>query len=161
MNQKYVDRFMSRIEVAPDGCWIWQSTINNQGYGVIAFEGKARKAHRFAHEVFIGPIPEGFDVDHLCRVRSCANPEHLEAVTHRENVLRGVGRAAQGARQETCVKGHPFDSTTVRPNGRGQRVCRTCNNERNRAYYHRQKLARLTSGGDATAAVSTSGQVAA
>lgn len=82
-------RFWSKVDVRPDGCWWWTGAIGASGYPHIKVDGKKQRAHRIAYELFAGPVPDGFDVDHLCGVRKCVNPSHLEAVTHRENVLRG------------------------------------------------------------------------
>lgn len=83
-------------------------------------------AHRYAYEHFIGPIPEGLQVDHLCRVRNCVNPDHLEAVTCRENVLRGDGVAAANARATHCPQGHAYDEANTYTWTNGGRHCRAC-----------------------------------
>lgn len=100
------------------GCWIWTGAQNGQGYGVMQLDGSARRVHRLSYEWFVGPIAEGLVLDHLCRVRSCANPDHLEPVTTQENSARG-----QAARTE-CSNGHTYtdDNTTWRL----IRVCKTC-----------------------------------
>ena len=73
-----------------NGCWIWQGGLNFKGYGTMRLKGYGRSAHRNSYEAFKGSIPEGHQIDHLCRVRSCVNPDHLEAVEPRENTLRGL-----------------------------------------------------------------------
>ena len=81
---------LNRIKVNPDtGCWEWTLKLTERGYARCCRRGEKSRAHRLAYETFIGPIPEGLQVDHLCHVRHCCNPEHLEAVTNRENVMRG------------------------------------------------------------------------
>lgn len=115
-------------DYAPDlgPCWLWLAA-KNKGYGCFGVTGKMVLAHRYAYELAIGPIPSGLTIDHLCRTPSCVNPAHLEPVTHRENVLRGVGPTAQQARKTHCLPGgHPLsgDNLYLRPNGK--RECRTC-----------------------------------
>ncbi|MDP9224875.1 MAG: HNH endonuclease [Actinomycetota bacterium] len=96
-------------------------------------------AHRVAYELLVGPIPEGLTLDHLCRNTSCVNPQHLEPVTVRENVLRGMGWGAKNKRKTHCHRGHPFDAkNTLRIPG-GTRKCRTCANQASREYRLRKK----------------------
>ncbi len=83
-------------------------------------------AHRAAYELYVGPIPEGLTIDHLCRNTLCVNPAHLEAVTMRENILRGTGPSAQAARKTHCLRGHPFDDGNTLFRATGKRVCRAC-----------------------------------
>jgi hypothetical protein len=84
-------RFWDKVQDRPkgEGCWLWEGAINSQGYGNFWDGVRFVKAHRFAYECLIGEIPEGLTIDHLCRVRHCVNPSHLEPVTMRENFLRG------------------------------------------------------------------------
>ena len=81
-------RFWSKVKKSR-GCWLWQGAINTNGYGNFHNKGRTVKAHRFAYEICVGEIPKGLTIDHLCRVRHCVNPSHLEPVTMRENFLRG------------------------------------------------------------------------
>jgi transcriptional regulator with XRE-family HTH domain len=83
------ERLAAKTEVDANGCWIWLGRINGFGYGEIKCGERRLKAHRVSYEHHVGPIPEGLDLDHLCRVRPCVNPEHLEPVTRSENVRRG------------------------------------------------------------------------
>ena len=127
-------RFTAAIEKLPDapGCWLWTKAVRPDGYGVFgAAPGRIVYAHRFSYELHRGPIPAGMVLDHLCRVRSCVNPAHLEAVTDRVNILRGVGMTAINARRTHCPQGHPLDGVTRRYTGRQthQRYCRRCNRE--------------------------------
>lgn len=121
-------------------CWLWTGAPDSLGYGRVKVNGRSLMAHRVAWEFLRGPIPNGFTLDHLCRVRHCVNPDHLEPVTLRENILRGTGVAALHAHQQTCVHGHPFtpDNCYCGPHGR-ERQCRTCNNARSRVYRQRNK----------------------
>ncbi|HUR18862.1 MAG TPA: HNH endonuclease signature motif containing protein [Acidimicrobiales bacterium] len=109
---------------AADECWIWKRSAR-AGYGQFTWSGGSL-AHRFAYEQFVGLIPEGLHLDHLCRTPLCVNPAHLEPVTCRENTLRGIGPSARFAKATHCVHGHPFDekNTRWRP-GKG-RSCREC-----------------------------------
>ena len=116
------------------GCWNWTASTR-QGYGQIwtpSRPGPRRilQAHRAMYELANGPIPDGLDLDHLCRNTLCVNPEHLEPVTRRENVLRGEGLSAQNARKTRCALGH-----RLRRMGDGRRRCPTCAAAR-AAMYH-------------------------
>lgn len=115
-----------------DTCWLWIGSVNSTtGYGRISRgAGKHIPAHRAAYELARGPIPEGLVIDHLCRVRHCVNPSHLEPVTPRENTLRGVGITAQNARADHCKRGHRLNEANIFMQ-RGQRLCRTCYDARN------------------------------
>lgn len=93
-----IDRFLAHVDQAgPGGCWLWTGFLDRQGYGRCADVYGDRRAHRAAHLLFIGPIPEGLDVDHICGVPACVNPDHLEAVTRKENLRRGRVRAGTAA----------------------------------------------------------------
>jgi hypothetical protein len=112
------------------GCWEWTAHRNGSGYGVIGLPSrKTGSAHRVAYELIHGPIPDGLDLDHLCRVRHCINPAHLEPVTRRENSLRGNGPGIVIARGDQCSAGHPYTEINTRVRG-GKRFCRTCDRAR-------------------------------
>lgn len=106
------------------GCWEWvgAKSINRNGmaYGNLVVSGRARRAHRWMYESVYGSIPQGLVLDHLCRNTICVNPAHLEAVTNKENLLRGVGAPAQNARKSRCKRGHEF---TRLPKQRGCLEC--------------------------------------
>lgn len=135
-----LDRFLRRVD--KDGpvpthaphlgqCWMWTGVLNPGGYGDFSVGRKHVGAHRTAYEQFVGRIPDGLHLDHLCRNRACCNPAHLEPVTAGENVLRGVGFAAQKAMQTHCINGHEFTRENTMPRkGRGGRECRQCKRDR-------------------------------
>lgn len=110
-------------------CWLWTGSIS-QGYGKF-WDQKHFRAHRWSYEKFVGPIPEGLILDHLCRNPRCVNPSHLEPVTTKENIRRGFGVAGVNFRKTHCDHGHEFNefNTVFVPRGRG---CRTCYIERKR-----------------------------
>ena len=118
-------RFMSKVDRTGD-CWLWLAAKDGAGYGFATVGKQRQKAHRAAYELLIGPIPEGLQLDHLCRNPPCVNPAHLEPVTGRENTLRGISPIAVNARKTRCKRGHSFtpENTIHRPSGR--RACRTC-----------------------------------
>src|SRR5690242_13805090 len=120
-------------ELEPNtGCWLWVgSMFQTGGYG--RYGNKSRLAHRVVYELLVGPIPDGLTLDHLCRVRSCVNPKHLEPVTLKVNTLRGQSITALNSVKAHCKFGHPFNefNTMSVPGGRG---CRACSRERARKY---------------------------
>ena len=125
------ERIVEKIDPEPmSGCWLWNAA-DRSGYGTTWKEG-ARKgdkdvlAHVEVYERLVGPIPRGLELDHLCRVPSCVNPAHLEPVTHRENILRGISPAAIHARKTECPKGHKYDGENLYRRPDGSRLCRAC-----------------------------------
>lgn len=147
-----LERFWSKVDKngpvpahRPDlgPCWIWKGATNGPGYGYFylgMIDGKQVKegAHRFVYCICVGPLKDKQEPDHLCRVPACCNPSHLESVTRRENLRRGIGFIGSKMAQETCVNGHSFTSenTSVRKNG--TRQCRECD-----ASAHRTRRIRL------------------
>lgn len=138
------ERFWGRVnktgpipEYRPDleACWLWGGQIlQDSGYGRVFLgyrwiDGRRRqtwaRAHRYSFELLVGPIPEGLTLDHLCRVRHCVNPAHLEPVTIGVNVLRGFGPGALSKRKTHCLRGHPFDTENTLY-CQGFRYCRAC-----------------------------------
>jgi hypothetical protein len=117
---------------------LWIGSIRKDGYGHFSIGKKILLAHRAAYQYFIGPLPSNLSIDHLCRVRCCVNPQHLEPVTTRVNILRGTGFAGINSRKEKCSRGHPFDKVW-RSKNRMVRACSICHNE-----WHRQKRERIS-----------------
>lgn len=129
MWDEFCTAFWAKIEIT-ETCWLWKGSLSRGGYGYLHkrknWGGRYRLAHRFAYELIVGAIPDGLVLDHLCRVRNCVNPAHLEPVTSWENTLRGkkVGSAANALKTH-CVNGHEFDLLNTYHTG-GQRECKTC-----------------------------------
>jgi hypothetical protein len=114
------------------GCWLWQGSIDRYGYGQRRYRGSLTTAHRAVYQELWGPISAGLDLDHLCRVPRCVNPDHMEPVSRQTNVLRGEGVAARYAARTHCAAGHALqgDNLYIHPNG--SRRCRACKREARR-----------------------------
>lgn len=135
-----VDAMKAQMEIAEDGCWTWTGCLSADGYGNAKIAGRDVRVHRWAYESIGGKsIPDGLVLDHLCRNRACCNPEHLEPVTNRENVLRGIGFAAVNAAKTHCPQGHEYTPENTYVSRRGQRKCRTCKRARDRARRRAQR----------------------
>lgn len=122
---------LNRVEmVTESGCWIWLGCIESYGYGRVSARHNGKAEHRYAHRVFYlrfkGEIKPPLLIDHLCRVRCCVNPDHLELVTNRDNILRGIGLTAINARKTHCMRGHVLDGDNLYITPRKGRVCKIC-----------------------------------
>lgn len=137
-----IERIQFYARPDSNGCWIWSGCISGDGYGVVWVAPKNRKAHRVAYEEFVGPIPDGLALDHLCRVRRCVNPAHLEPVTNRTNSLRGETIAAKHASVTHCPQGHEYTPENTYSSKRGERDCRICRRVRG-TEWARNKRARI------------------
>lgn len=122
-------------------CWIWKRAVDTHGYGVVVRAGHSIRAHRLVYERHVGPIPDGLDLDHLCRVRDCVNPTHLEPVSRSENIARGEGAAGIVARTGKCLRGHPFSGDNLYVSPSGSRHCRACGAGRARERRRREAAA--------------------
>lgn len=139
-------RIMSRVHVDERGCWVSSYAKTGNGYCSIKVDGRLLRVHRLTFELLRSPIPEGLQLDHLCRRRDCCNPEHLEPVTPRENVLRGEGVCAVNARKTHCPRGHaytPGNLAAYPPHGR---ACLTCKRDRERERQRRIRKSQPTAG---------------
>lgn len=139
MADSILARFLGKIEVQSNGCWHWTEPINAGGYGVFSAGGMKRLAHRASYTLFMGPIPAGLELDHLCHTldvgcpggegdphRRCVYPGHLEPVTELENALRGRGPSAVNAAKTHCKNDHEFTPENTYVDPQGGRECRTC-----------------------------------
>lgn len=125
-----LERFESFCAPEPNsGCWLWTGGLRMDGYARFWDGRQIVRGHRWAFERLVGPVPAGLVLDHKCRIRSCVNPAHLEAVTQRENLRRGEGPPGTNCRRTHCRYGHEFtvDNTRIRQGPYGtMRVCREC-----------------------------------
>lgn len=143
-----MERFWAKVRKS-DGCWRYEGGSRNHGYVTTSWFGTRVYVHRKAYELAIGPIQRGLVVDHVltkgCRFRDCCRPDHLEAVTQRENVQRapvGKKRANGEAqrRKTSCPVGHPYDEANTYRTPRGGRQCRQCRRDAQRGYNRRRRL---------------------
>jgi hypothetical protein len=132
-----IDDVLLRLVACESGCIEWSMHTCN-GYGRVSFGGVMRVVHKLVYEHLRGPVPERLELDHLCRNRRCANPEHLEPVTHRVNTLRGEGVGAKQAAKTCC----PKCSGEYTLNALGFRICIPCKRENHRDYMREWRLAR-------------------
>lgn len=147
------ERFWSKVDRSggPQACWPWLGTLERSGYGQFFdpnHEPRLAKAHRYAYELLVGPVPGGLDLDHACHTRDeqcnlksacphrrCVNPAHLEPVSERENLLRSRNHMADQAKRTHCVHGHELSGENLVMRSDGGRRCRTCKNAGARRRY--------------------------
>lgn len=123
-NATVEERLRLHMIEAPSGCWIWVGARSSSGHGKLGVDGRTLGAHRLSYETWVGPIPPGLHIDHLCRRPACINPRHLQAVTPSVNVRRGTAPCARALRRENCLRGHSYAEF-----GRiydGKRTCTEC-----------------------------------
>lgn len=120
-----MEKYQDKVNKTPD-CHIWIGSINPYGYGIIFINGKHKQAHRIAFEARYGIIPKGMVINHLCRVRNCVNPDHLEIATHKTNILSGLSPSAINSLKTHCSNGHEFTEENTKITSRGWRECRAC-----------------------------------
>lgn len=137
---KDVKRLMKHV-TKTDTCWEWMGKPANTGYGQMSFQrdGKqiVRNPHRALYELLVGEIPEGLDLDHLCRNRLCVNPNHLEPVTRKENLMRGDTITAKNAAKTECDSGHEYTEENTY-HYRGARQCRSCRTAYQKTYIRKR-----------------------
>ena len=143
-----LERILSRITITEKGCWEWNGAKASEGYGHIRVgsrrDGSSRLVgtHILVYKALIGEVPEGKELDHLCRNHPCCNPDHLEPVTRRENALRGdvgIYMIQKGASQTHCLRGHLFDEANTYVDKHGKRSCKTCRRVAFREWKRRRK----------------------
>jgi HNH endonuclease len=135
-----IDKFA--MPIPESGCWIWTGSISPEGYARLHMNGKPKYAHRVAYEAYVGIIPERLDLDHLCRVRCCVNPAHLEPVTRSENLKRGnTGEYLKHKKAQLthCPQGHPYEGDNLRLTTKGHRVCKICMRAAFHKWYNKRK----------------------
>lgn len=134
--QSLAERFWEQVTKS-EGCWLWTGPLDRKGYGRIKVGRRVVGTHRYAYQLLVGPIPEGFELDHVkdngCTSTACVKaiadefgPAHLEPVTHRENILRGNSPSAVSFRTNRCQRGHEFTPENTLTRSNGKRACRAC-----------------------------------
>jgi hypothetical protein len=139
--KKEIERYWEKVEINnPNDCWLWIAGKNELGYGIFNPKAHVRyKAHKYLYELLHGIVPQGYELDHLCRVHNCVNPTHLEVVTHKENIRRAIGLNDIGIvnRMKThCPREHLYNTENTYISPKGKRICRLCRKiSQNKAVY--------------------------
>lgn len=132
-NKRMMEKFWSNVRKT-DTCWIWEA-YKSMGYGKFIFNNQRWEAHRFCYTLFKGEIPFDKELDHLCRNPACVNPDHLEAVSHRENILRGNTLPSKNILKTDCPFGHEYSINNTRIGTNGARYCKLCDKKKNHEQY--------------------------
>lgn len=137
--------YLERVKFNEDTfCWEWTGAKSGVGYGMLRKNQKNYTLHRLTYIRFKGDVPQGLEIDHLCRVRHCCNPEHLEAVTRSVNNLRGeVGKHNQNVKKTHCLRGHPLFGENCYNHPDGSRQCRKCSKMRDEKSRIKRKIKRI------------------
>ena len=140
-HQSLYSAWWDRVDFAVSGCWNWTGATAERGYGLVYNPQTKRfvRAHRRVYEMCVGPIPDGLEIDHLCRNPRCINPDHLEPVTHVENCLRSPIMGQGQTTKTHCPAGHPYEGENLYIFPNGARACRTCQRVHQAAWYLRRK----------------------
>lgn len=155
LTEKTIAEFLKRlIKGTEEECWNWSGDKATNGYSRLRdSSGKKVGAHRLSYTIFKGEIPEALEIDHLCRNRWCLNPAHLEAVTTKTNVLRGIGPAAFNSHKTHCIRGHPLSGGNLILKN-NKRNCRICVQLWDREYQRNRRLKLKTAASQSTGTVS-------
>lgn len=141
MRPSDLGRFWTRVRRDESGCWFWTGKLNRDGYARFSIKSGQVRAHRIAFEHWRGPIPVGYQLDHLCRIRHCVNPDHLEVVTARENTMApgSLAITKQNLEKTHCPAGHVYDGENLYVDSTRRRHCRACAAEKGRTKYKQRK----------------------
>lgn len=149
VNRNILSRFFSKIKISTqhsynnDPCWEWTAHLSEDGYGFFSIGSVIRGAHRYAYQFFVATIPDStIQCDHLCRVRHCVNPAHLELVTNKENCLRGISFAAVNAQKTHCPQGHLYNEINTIKRAKDRRGCYECKRINGRLYMAKKRALR-------------------
>ncbi len=132
-------RFWAKIAVRPWDCWEWTASLRKDGYGRFGIKGVIHTTHVVSYTLLVAPVPSGLTLDHLCRNRKCVNPDHLEIVTRRVNILRGNAPAAINARKTHCNNGHPLEGDNLYTDAKGKRRCKFCTKANDKCRNYKKK----------------------